>query len=137
MGLGMRIVVGAFAALVVLTTAAALSRYPLFAKSPGNTDSMATGSIAPGQFRLMAGSAACTLIKGPVLGEGLNELAVPAECNALMPGLSDMRFWKEEIDGSVAFSTDGTTSLVLFSVADGAAYESYKPARPLMILTEE
>ena len=136
MGLGTKTAVGAFAALVLLSAGAALERYPPRAEASGNTDDVETRSVGPGQFRLMAEGDSCTIFKGPPLGSGLNDLVIPAECDSLMPDLSAMRFWKEDGDGSVAFSPDGTEGLVLFSVADGVAYESYKPARPLLILTE-
>ncbi|WP_348642919.1 hypothetical protein [Mesorhizobium sp. B2-8-9] len=51
-----------------------------------------------------------------------------------MPGIEHAKFWREQADGSVAFS-DGVDPIVTFGVADGDGYESYAPAAPLLALS--
>jgi hypothetical protein len=136
----MKIATGAFIALALLTSGAALATRP--DAEPLIVNEAAAASAAepadlPGRYRLVGEEASCTIHRGPQLGDGLSDLVVPAECNALMSGLSAMRFWKDEGDGAMAFSSNGWDAPVRFSVADGAAYESYKPSRPLLSLVEE
>src|SRR5688572_7205745 len=136
----MKIATGAFIALALLTSGAAFATRPdadtLVVNEP-IAASATEPADGPGRYRLVGEDASCTIHRGPLLGDGLNDLVIPAECNELMPGLSAMRFWKDEGDGAVAFSSNGWDAPVRFSVADGAAYESYKPSRPLLSIIEE
>jgi hypothetical protein len=136
----MKIATGAFITLALMTSGVAFATLP--DAEPVMADAAAGTSAAapvdsPGRYRLIGGDAYCTVHRGPLLGDGLSDLVVPAECNELMPGLSAMRFWKDEGDGEMAFSSNGWDAQVRFSIADGAAYESYKPSRPLLSLVEE
>lgn len=76
----------------------------------------------------------CTIRRVPVASAGGATLSVPADCDTILPGLSTARFWTERSDGSVSFSSDGGAQVALFAVADGMAYESISPSRPLMAL---
>jgi hypothetical protein len=60
-------------------------------------------------------------------------LVAPA-CDAMLPGLSALHYWREQADGTVMLSADGTTPSVIFAQADGVAYESIEPRTPLMSL---
>jgi hypothetical protein len=143
----MKIATGAFLALALLTSGAALATRPEVEQAvmpedmpaalhEGLPAAQAKPAGTSERYRLVGESSSCTIYRGPLLGEGLNDLVIPAECNDLMPGLSALRFWKEGGDGSVAFSSNGSDTPLLFSVADGAAYESYKPSRPLLSIVE-
>jgi hypothetical protein len=136
----MKIATGAFIALALLTSGAALATRPEVAipvVPEVRSATVTNPANGPDRYRLVGENAACTIHRGPLLGGGLNDLVIPAECNDLMPGLSALRFWKEGSDGSVTFSSNGSDSPVLFAVADGVAYESYKPSRPLLSIVEE
>lgn len=136
----MKIATGAFIALGLMTSGVAFATLP-DAEPVMNDGAAGTSAAAPldgpRRYRLIGEDASCIIHRGPPLGDGLNDLVVPAECNELMPGLSAMRFWKDEGDGSMAFSSNGWDAQVRFSVADGAAYESYKPSRPLLSIVED
>lgn len=136
----MKIATSAFMALALLTSGAALATRPdVETSATREPESPAAEAPAggPERYRLVGEGTACTIYRGPLLGDGLNDLVIPAECNELMPGLSALRFWKEGSDGSVTFSSNGSDAPVLFAVADGVAYESYKPSRPLLSIVEE
>lgn len=136
----MKIATGAFIALALLTSGAALATRPPVETMAADKEMPAPATKptgGPKQYRLVGVNASCTIHRGPLLANRLNDLVIPPECNELMPGLSALRFWKEENDGLVAFSSNGSDTQVLFAVADGAAYESYKPSRPILSIIEE
>jgi hypothetical protein len=86
-------------------------------------------------FRLQAsGDAADCTIEKAVGGGPLVEVTVAQDCDGLLPGLSKIRYWREDADGTVTLSADGKTASVVFGPADGVAYESLKPRTPLMSL---
>lgn len=93
----------------------------------------------PGTFRLVAngGDAACMVTRGTDLAGGLAELAVGADCRAVLPGIERARFWRERKDGTIGFSENGTDPFVSFAAGDGVDYESYAPAAPLLSLVAD
>src|SRR5262245_50154098 len=94
----------------------------------GANDESAAAEAAPsGNYRLTANGdeAACTVHRGAEVADGLSLLSVAPNCRKLMPGIERVKFWREQADGSVAFSANGTDPVVTFSVADGDGYESY------------
>ncbi|MBZ9660524.1 hypothetical protein LB523_15835 [Mesorhizobium sp. ESP-6-4] len=103
----------------------------------GNGQSEATELIPTNAYRLTANGdeAACAIHRGAKISEGLSLLSVAANCRKLMPGIEHAKFWREQADGSVAFSDDGVDPIVTFGVADGDGYESYAPAAPLLALS--
>lgn len=136
----MKIATSAFIALALLTSGAAFATRPEVEMAAVQEDMSQTPTrpvVGPERYRLVGEDTSCTIYRGPLLGDGLNDLVIPAECNEIMPGLSALRFWKEGSDGSVTFSSNGSDAPVLFAVADGVAYESYKPSRPLLSIVEE
>jgi hypothetical protein len=78
--------------------------------------------------------AACAVRRGAPVSDGLSRLTVAPDCRKLMPGIERVKFWREQADGTVAFSENGIDPIVTFSVADGDGYESYAPAAPLLAL---
>ncbi|RWL99053.1 MAG: hypothetical protein E5X80_18610 [Mesorhizobium sp.] len=88
-------------------------------------------------YRLTANGdeAACAVQRGAKVSVGLSLLRVAPNCRKLMPGIERVKFWREQADGSVAFSVNGTDPVVTFSVADGDGYESYAPAAPLLSMS--
>lgn len=81
--------------------------------------------------------AACAIHRGAPVSDGLLRLDVAPDCRKLMPGIERVKFWREEADGSVAFSENGIDPVVTFGVADGDGYESYAPAAPLLALATQ
>ena len=74
----------------------------------------------------------CTVGKGAALAPRRFELTATPGCEGLLAGLSHARFWLERPDGAVVFSKNGTDPIVTFSVADGVAYESFRPRTALI-----
>ena len=89
-------------------------------------------------YRLRSASdLACRLSRGVQAGDGTYAVHADADCERLLPGLSNVRFWQERDDGIVVFSRDGTDELVTFAEADGIAYESFRPASVLISLATD
>ncbi|MDX8510647.1 hypothetical protein [Mesorhizobium captivum] len=105
----------------------------------GAVQSAAEEAAPSGTYRLTANGdeAACAVQRGAELSDGLSLLRVAPNCRKLMPGIERVKFWREEADGTVAFSENGIDPIVTFSVADGDGYESYAPAAPLLALNNE
>ncbi|WFP63317.1 MULTISPECIES: hypothetical protein [unclassified Mesorhizobium] len=101
--------------------------------------SAAIEPAASSTYRLTANGdeAACAVQRGAEVSDGLSQLSVAPDCRALMPGIERVKFWREQADGTVAFSENGIDPVVTFSVADGDGYESYAPAAPLLALDND
>jgi hypothetical protein len=103
-------------------------------------DGRVAQEVAPSStYRLTANGdeAACTVQRGASVSDGLSRLEIAASCGKLMPGIERVKFWREQADGSVAFSENGVDPIVTFSIADGNGYESYAPAAPLLALIND
>ncbi|RWJ99532.1 MAG: hypothetical protein EOR42_24900 [Mesorhizobium sp.] len=105
----------------------------------GAVQSAAEEAGTSGTYRLTANGdeAACAIRRGAEVSDGLSLLTVAPNCRRLMPGIERVKFWREQADGSVAFSVNGTDPVVTFSVADGDGYESYAPAAPLLSMNND
>lgn len=131
----MKIVLGAFVALALLTSGAALAPQPEDETIAADEDGMPAPLDDVERYRLIADESACIVKKAPAANDGWSTLEVEQACDSILPGLSSVRLWKEDGDGSVVLSTDSRDRLAIFAVADGAAYESIAPSRPLMQLS--
>ncbi|ESY67729.1 MAG: hypothetical protein E5Y02_06725 [Mesorhizobium sp.] len=103
----------------------------------GGTWESAANEPAPSNtYRLVANGdeAACAVSRGAEISDGLSLVTVAPTCRRLLPGIEQAKFWREQTDGSVAFSANGIDPIVTFSIADGNGYESYAPATPLLSL---
>ncbi|BCM16696.1 hypothetical protein [Mesorhizobium sp. J8] len=102
----------------------------------GQGQSTAVETASSSAYRLTANGdeAACAVQRGARVSDGLSRLDVAPDCRKLMPGIERVKFWREQADGSVAFSENGMDAIVTFGVADGDGYESYAPAAPLLAL---
>ncbi len=105
----------------------------------GNGESVANEAAPSNTYRLVANGdeAACAVSRGAEIADGLSLLAVAPTCRRLLPGIERAKFWREQNDGTVAFSANGIDPIVTFSVADGNGYESYAPATPLLSLASD
>ncbi|RAZ91355.1 hypothetical protein DPM33_08645 [Mesorhizobium hawassense] len=106
----------------------------------GGDGRSATPEAAPSSdYQLTANGdeAACAVHRGAEISNGLSLLSVAPNCRKLMPGIEHVKFWREQADGSVAFSQNGVDPIVTFGVADGHGYESYAPAAPLLALNND
>jgi len=101
----------------------------------GSGESIASEAVS-NTYRLTANGdeAACAVRRGAEVSDGLSLLTIGPNCRRLLPGIERAKFWREEADGSVAFSVNGIDPIVTFGVADGDGYESYAPALPLLSL---
>lgn len=84
-----------------------------------------------------AGDLACKVVRGAATGSGSYTLQANEDCERLLQGLSKVRFWQERDDGAIVFSRDGADDLVTFALADGVAYESFRPASALISLAAQ
>lgn len=102
----------------------------------GDGQSTKVETASSNTFRLVANGdeGNCAVTRGAPVSEGLSRLTVAPNCNRLLPGIEQAKFWREQDDGTVAFSADGIDPIVTFAVADGDGYESYAPTTPLLSL---
>ncbi|MBZ9857661.1 hypothetical protein LB566_28155 [Mesorhizobium sp. CA13] len=102
----------------------------------GTGESVAEEAAPPDTYRLVANGdeGVCAIKRGATVSDGLSLLTVAPNCRRLMPGIERAKFWREQEDGTVAFSANGVDPIVTFAVADGDGFESYAPALPLLSL---
>jgi len=107
--------------------------------SGGQRPSTAVETVSSSTYRLTANGdeAACAVQRGAAVSDGLSRLKIAPDCRQLMPGIERAKFWREQADGSVAFSENGIDPIVTFGVADGDGYESYAPSAPLLALNND
>lgn len=119
---------------VLLACAALFGGVQLFYGSKG--ESAVNEATSASSYRLVANGdeAVCAVRRGAEISHGLSLLAVASNCRRLLPGIERAKFWREQDDGTVAFSANGIDPIVTFGVADGDGYESYTPALPLLSL---
>ena len=75
-----------------------------------------------------------------VIGEGQGEkhtLRAGIGCAGVHPALAAARWWEERPDGSVAFLRPDGGIVAEFAIADGAAFESYNPLSPILVLLSD
>lgn len=124
---------------LVAATAAALGAAAFLhvAKHPGAAEASAGPAADGGTLRLVVAGrdANCILARGE-LEEMIRPLRFSAGCRSIDPAFRGAAFWQERPDGVVAIVGEDGSVLGEFGVSDGAAYESFRPASPLMVLTE-
>jgi hypothetical protein len=119
---------------VVIATVALFGGVQLFHDGSGES---AADEVAPSNsYRLVANGdeGNCAVTRGASVSDDLSLLTVAPNCRRLLPGIERAKFWRQEQDGTVAFSANGVDPIVTFAVADGDGYESYAPAAPLLSL---
>lgn len=67
---------------------------------------------------------------------GFEKLDLAPSCAGLFDRFAEARFWREQADGDILFVADDGRTIAQFFPGDGVAYESVKPALPLMMLTD-
>ena len=105
----------------------------------GNGQSVAKEVTPSNTYRLVANGneGTCAVSRGAEISDRLSLLTVAPTCRRLMPGIERAKFWRDQNDGTVAFSANGIDPIVTFAAADGDGYESYAPATPLLSLAGE
>lgn len=79
-------------------------------------------------LRMPGVEAECAIAKEAAAAPGVSALRKAPGCARVHPAMARVRYWSEDVDGSVTFlSADGET-LIRFGVADGPGYESFEPA---------
>jgi len=130
----MKLVIPAFAALAVL------GALP-FAMPESETDAAQQAMKAKAQNRyelsVSGQQGNCTVVKRSGGKAERAELQLTPECVKMMPGLADARYWQEGGAGEISFVAADGSSVVEFFAADGVAYESLKPASPILALKAE
>ncbi|MEO3384723.1 hypothetical protein [Mesorhizobium sp. CAU 1741] len=88
------------------------------------------------QLRSSEQDGACTLSLGVIKG-ARQALSPDAACTGVNADVSTARWWQERPDGSVALLRSDGGLVAEFAVADGAAFESYNPVSPILVLLSE
>ena len=116
----------------LIALASLFAGFQLF-RGVGDQNSNAPSS---GNYRLAANGeeATCAVKRGAEVASGLSLLTVASDCRLVFPGIERAKFWRDQDDGTVAFSANGVDPIVTFGVADGDGYESYVPTAPLLSL---
>ncbi|TWG99704.1 hypothetical protein L598_001300000350 [Mesorhizobium sp. J18] len=129
----MRLLIATVAAVGFIGAAAAVTSAP---EDGGSTVSAVKEASAPSRYRVVAvgQEGTCAVTKGEALSDRLAELYVERTCSTVMPGLEQARYWREASDGSVTFAKADGGAVLEFSVADGVAYETFRPHAPLVSL---
>jgi hypothetical protein len=135
----MNIVFGGVLAVGIAASALFLSRHGLpETERAAIAAPIDAAAMAPDHetFRLSGpgGRGACGLTRIRDDLSGRSTVEISADCERLLAGLSRAEFWREQPDGSVALDDASGRTLVQFAGADGAGYESYKPALPPLSL---
>lgn len=86
-------------------------------------------------YRVSSGLHSCMLSKAAPSAAGISALRADRRCDEVLPGLAGAKAWRENADGSVTIGADAAPQLVTLGVADGAAYETFRPADPPITLT--
>ncbi|MGE0500486.1 MAG: hypothetical protein AB7I79_02390 [Rhizobiaceae bacterium] len=137
--LGGLIVVAVAAAGVTAGANVRLGAADIATAPPDGDTSLETASIAPretmGRFVLtsMDDGQSCVVEKG-MEADGLASVVAGSDCERLLPGLSAVTSWRQGADGSVTLGSETAMEMARFSQADGAAYESFHPVTPLLVL---
>lgn len=125
----------------VLLTGLAAATYafaPIGGEEP--LDPMTTGSVAPagpdGTYVMEAAGAAgsCDVTLGVKRAQSGNTLGLSEGCRSLMPHGPMPTSWRKDADGAVALLDASGRAVVEFGFSDGAAYESFSPATPILTL---
>lgn len=77
----------------------------------------------------------CSLWAGEPLPDGGRTMRFSQGCRAIDPGLAGDAVWRETSQGTAAILDLSGRPIVEFGMSDGAAYESFRPVVPIMILT--
>lgn len=106
-------------------------------------DEMIVGSVARApsteameRFELRSSSqdGACIIVVSEPAGTDMRQMRLGPGCVALNADLDVAAYWLDRQDGSVAFLDGEGAVTAEFSASDGAAFESYKPAEPMMLM---
>lgn len=130
----MKSLLSAAAAAAILATAWSLSDEATLEQSPATAESPSNVLFT---LHLAGVEKGCALNKGVELSNGLSEVSVGPKCGGLVPELAQARFWRENADGTVTIADQDGGALIEFAVADGLAYESFRPGAPMVSLVAE
>jgi hypothetical protein len=124
--------------LAVVAALGALGAGPVLLKpdtATGSVDSVHTSAIRSGasyQLKVIGLEQSCAVI----LRKEQSKLDLAPGCRGLSGELSDAHRWKHDANGDLLFIADDGRTVAQFFPGDGVAYESVKPATPIMMLEE-
>lgn len=136
----MRIVHLVAAAVVLAAAGGIIQRQSGFAGQPPAVSDEITGSIRPDSDRsdiygiaFNGSKQGCVLRLGRQIDARSRQLELSAGCEDAP--ISSAKVWIERPNGDVALAAADGRPLVEFGASDGAAFESFRPAQPMMTLT--
>lgn len=110
-------------------------------------DPLTTGSISRASFAtgssnryrvVVAGrDRGCFIVKGSMLADGTARVRISPQCDALSPAMAKIGLWRDNGEETVALTTPDGRTLFDLAAGDGVAYQSYRPAEPLVSLVAE
>ncbi|QPC85530.1 AprI/Inh family metalloprotease inhibitor [Mesorhizobium sp. NBSH29] len=124
------------AAGMALGISVAVNRMPTEAIARATVAAPDVHSTANRFILSVAGAHSCALTRSSIPSSDGFEVSAAADCERLLPGLSQVKAWRVRDDGAVILSRDGEAELLAFGVSDGAAYESFKPASVIIAMNE-
>ena len=127
----MKSLLSAIAAAAILATAWSLSDEAALEQSPAVSESARRMLFT---LHLAGVEKGCALNKGVERSGGVSEVSVGPKCSGLVPELAEARFWRENADGTVTIADKDGGALIEFAIADGLAYESFRPGAPMVSL---
>lgn len=132
----MKLVLAGGAGLIITALAAGLYRPAEPTPDPVVTASIAAPAAGGHRYTLIStmDENGCAVVAGDVAHDARRDLDISPGCVEANPVLAGAHYWLERPDGTVAFTRPDGSVAAEFSVADGAAFESYSPPQPIMIL---
>lgn len=76
----------------------------------------------------------CSVTTGALVSDAKRSLKLGKACAKINPDLFGARYWIERSNGAIAFAEGDGDVLAEFAVADGAAFETFDPDAPMMVL---
>jgi hypothetical protein len=106
---------------------------------PMTTASVAKPSAKPGihEFTVsnMQSRTACLISRGASITQRSSSVTTGADCASVWPGLSRVRNWTENGDGTVDLTDSSGEQILTLGYGDGVAYESLEPSDASIALT--
>ncbi|MGV3552240.1 hypothetical protein [Rhizobium sp.] len=103
-------------------------------------DPMTTASIktiGEDEFTVsnMQSRTACLISRGAMITQRSSSVIAGADCASVWPGLSHVRNWTDNGDGTVALTDSSGEQVLTLGLGDGVAYEAVEPSDASIALT--
>ena len=110
------------------------SNLPHDAAEASSAATNAGESEARYQLVVYGAEPSCAVSAGALIAKAKRNLMLGQACSEINPELTGARYWIERPNGRIAFAEDDGDVVAEFAVADGAAFETFDPDAPMMVL---